>query len=400
MLLIRYTRSLYKPGIRTIASTNQVSDLDLYARRVQRARSDCTDKVHKFDPSSFLLSKFYPPFLQPIFIALKAFNIELARISMGSASTSSSKPYFADMKFTFWDDQIDKVSQISSHSSPQNSTLHGINDPISILIADSLTKGIRLDLSIFKQIIYSHKHYLHNEKTKGFSNIDSMCSFGEGTCSQTNYLLQSICLTPGLYKYSDFGVNLLELPETESIRNSLSDICAHIGQATAVCSFIIGLKYYAQKNGQIALPIDVLAKSGVSQEDALRMVLRGDVSDTKTREALKNAVFEVTTVANDHIISARSKLQALKDSIKTKVNEIEKKDDSKTDIEHALLKGYTSLKKGLPDCLYTPFMASIPTVLYLERLQKYDFDVLNPKLQFKEWRLAYRAYRDYNKRTF
>ncbi|VEU21529.1 DEKNAAC102419 [Brettanomyces naardenensis] len=375
--------------------------LDRYVQRVERAQVDCDDKVQKFDPSSFLLSKFLPPFLRPTYMAIRAFNIELSKVSMGgsslglSGSSSKVKPtHFADMKFAFWDEQLDKCGELN----PSKLDLHGLHDPVSTLIADSVLKGINIDLSMLKQMVYSHKHYLHNEGVRGFSTIEDMCSFGEGTYSQMNYLIQSAALTPELYDYSSFGIHLLESPATEDIRNNLSDISAHIGQATAICSFIVGLKYFAQKNGQITIPVDTLVKHRLSQEDALRMA-RGEPVGKEIKEALKNCVFEVSTVANDNILSARNKLQSLKDEIHTKLAELKKTGDDDTN-KAILENGYRKLRKGLPDCLYSPFMSAIPTVLYLERLQKYDFDILNPRLQFKEWRLSWRAYRDYHKRVF
>lgn len=304
---------------------------------------------------------------------------------MGKNGPSSSKPaYFADLKFAFWQEQIAKCS----HLNPDKPNLQGINDPVTTLIADSLLKGISLDVQMLQQMVYSHKHYMHNAKVKGFTDLDSMCSFGEGTYSQMNYLMQSASLTPNLYGFSDFGIQLLEMPGSDDIRNYLSDLSAHLGQSTAICSFIIGLRYFAGKNGQMTLPIDVLARNELSQEDAIRM-LSGREAPKGTKEKLMNASFEVTTRANDHILSARKKLQELRECIKGKVNQ-------STDPE--LVNSYKKLRKGLPDCLYIPLMSGIPTVLYLEKLQKCNFDVTSTKLQQKEWRLAWRSYWDYRMR--
>lgn len=372
------------------SAKKNVSDTEVYMNRVQKAQTICAEKVHKYEPSSFLLAKFLPHYLRSTFYAIKSFGIELSKVSLGGASSLANSAHIGDMKLVFWLEQLAKCEQLTS----TNPIIRGLNDPISILLADSILKGINVDIGMLRQMLYTHKHYLHEEKVKGFTDIDSMCSFGEGTFSQMNYLLQTASLTPNLYGYTDFGVGLLEQPETDDIRNLLSDISAHIGQATAICSFIIGLKYFARKNGIVTLPIDVLAKHRLSQEDAIRLLI-GKEKPEKFAEPLKASIFDIATRANDHILSSRQKLDRLKQALKDHVGRL---DGSDTESKK-LIDAYKDLRKGLPDCIYTPFMSAIPTVLYLERLEKCDFDVMNPRLKYKEWKLAWRSYRNYRRRA-
>lgn len=365
-------------------------DTDVYVNRVQKAQTICAEKVHKYDPSSFLLARFLPTCLQPTFYAIRSFGIELSKVSLGSASSFSQSARFGDIKLAFWLEQVEKCEQLGT--GPGH--IKGLNDPTSILLADSILKGINIDIGMLRQMIFTHKHYLHEEKVKGFTDLDSMCSFGEGTYSQMNYLLQSASLTPNLYGYSDFGVGLLEQPNTDNMRNLLSDISAHIGQATAICSFIIGLKYFVMKSGCVTLPIDILVKHAISQEDTIRL-LSGKEKSVESIEKLNAAIFDVTTRANDHILAARQKLDQLKAAIKDRVEHLNENDTE----NKMLIDTYHNLRRGLPDCIYTPFMCAIPTVLYLERLQKYDFNVMSPRLQYREWKLAWRAYQNFRKRT-
>lgn len=385
----------FKPAIEAVAgpigsrqiargrnyTTGAVDPVIAYESKVDRAKVDCLDKVKKYDPSSLLLSKFLPTYLESTYIGIRAFNTELSKVS--NTPVGSSKAAFADVKFSFWRDQIDKCSRVN----PLQPDLAGIKDPVSVLLADTFVKGINIDPEMLKQMVYTHQHFLKEEAVRGFANSDAICSYGEGINSQINYMMQSACLTPGLYGYSDFGVSILEEPHTEEIRNGLSDVSAHIGQATAICSFIIGLKYFAQRSGQVFLPQDVLAKNGLSQESTLRY-LQGE-SDSETNEKLKNAIFTTTTTANDHILSARMKLEKIKADIAKIVQQSS---------DEYVKDAFKEVRNGLPDCLFVPFMSAIPTVLYLERLQKADFDVTSPKLQFKEYRLAWRAYWDYRGR--
>lgn len=185
--------------------------------------------------------------------------------------------------------------------------------------------------------------------------------------------MQSVLLSDQLKGFSDVGINLLEQPNSNTFRNNLTDISAHLGQATAIGSFLVGLKYFAEKKQTLMLPTDSLTKHRISEESCLRYLRSQpeELNDENLKEKVKNVVFEVATLANDHIVTARKKLQ-----------------DSKKFVKQSGI-------SKLPDCLYLPYMNGIPTILYLERLEKNDFDIMHPKLSHKEWRLAYRAWSNY-----
>ncbi|GMF00021.1 unnamed protein product [Ambrosiozyma monospora] len=292
------------------------------------------------------------------------------------------------MKFAFWEEQIDKCEMLEQDpNSPKVLT----GEPATTLLSDSIRNGVNINLETLRQMVKSHQYFLKNESKKGFDTVENICSFGEGTNSQVNYAIQSALLSPSLKEFSDFSIRLLELPESNDIRNNLSDISAHLGQATSVCSFVIALRYFVDTKGQLMLPLDILIKNKIPQEDVLRLIKNGQTGTPEVKDALKNAIFETCTTANDHILTARSKF----DSLKQQINDVVKNSNDARLISHL-----KALNHGVPDCMFLPFMNGIPTILYLERLEKYDFDVLNPNLQFKEWRLAWRAFRSHRGRFF
>jgi NADH dehydrogenase [ubiquinone] 1 alpha subcomplex assembly factor 6 len=84
-----------------------------------------------------------------------------------------------------------------------------------------------------------------------------------------------------------------------------------------------------------------------------------------------DVVFETATRANDHIISAQSIMKELK----------------------------AELGGSLPDTVVLTAMGAIPTQLYLERLEKANFNLLDPRLSRSEWRLPWRSYRVYMKQA-
>lgn len=366
------------------------SSLDPYTEKVNKARFDCLEQLSKADPSTLLISKLYPEYLRDSFIAFKSLNIELSKISFGFQPGASNKSNeFNNLKFSFWLQQLEKCENLNS--SNFSKLIIELNEPCTILIADTILKNLNFDISMLKQMIHSHKYFYNNNSSSGFRNLDEICSFGEGTYSQMNYLMQSILLSPQLTGFSDSGIKLLELPNSNNLRNNLTDISAHLGQATAISSFLIGLKYFADKKQTLMLPSDTLTKYKLPEEICLRYLQGNEINDNTNniKELMKNVIFDIATLANDHIISARTKLEHSKKII----NEISLNNN---EIRNLL----KSEKKNFPNCLYLPYLSGLPTILYLERLEKYDFDMLHPKLMYKEWRLAFRLWNSERTRTF
>ena len=385
MLISRYiNRHVALRGIFHLSPVAKYSTKpDPYTEKVSRARFDCIEQLKKADPKSLLISKMYPEYLRDSFIGLKSFNIELSKISFAfqPGATSKSKE-LNNLKFLFWSQQIDKCSQLNLDNAA--SILLDINEPSTILIGDTILKNLVLNPEMLKQMITSHQHFYNENSTVGFRNVDEICSFGEGTHSQINYLMQSILLSPSLTGFSNIGIDLLELPNSNDLRNTLTDISAHLGQATSISSFLIALKYFATKKQTLMLPSDSLIKYKLPEEVVLRYLQGREVEEQmQVKELLKNVVFDIATLANDHIITARTKLEkATKLSLKLAI------ENNKPDLVSALKRE----KKSFPECLFLPYISGIPTILYLERLEKYDFDVLHPKLAFKDWRLAFRLW--------
>lgn len=343
------------------ASTS-VAEADPYLAKVSKSCFDCVEQLQRVDPSTMLISKFYPKYVQDAIVGLKSFNLELSKVSFGHQAGASEKSrQFNNLKLEFWQNQVDKLMRLSMETAPQ--ILPHLNEPATVLIADAILKDLEFDRSMLSQMVSSHTHFYNNNASTGFRTLDDVCSFGEGTVSQVNYMMQSVVLSHTLTGFSTAGLDLLRDSSNE-VRNSLSEVSAHLGQATAICSFLIGLKYFAEKKSTLMIPSEVVVGHQLSEEMAIRLIL-GTETDTEARNALKDSVFDMATRANDHILTARSKLGALKEAWHMST---------------------------LPDCIYLPMMNGIPTILFLEKLQKVDFDVLNPKLQSKEWRLPFRAW--------
>ncbi|CAI5758461.1 unnamed protein product [Candida verbasci] len=361
---------------------------------ISNAQENLYQLLEENDRSSYIISHYIPEPCRNSFLAIRAFNFEINKINQGG-SNSQSIAYKAsnqlsntlgastsDLKFKFWSDLLLKVFT-------SNSNQLDFGEPIAILLKDGLNNNLNLDLTCFQKFLQTRRLFIKNNGT--FKSINDICSYGEGTYSQLNYLTQGLLLSSSI---SPSSIELLE--NSKILQNLLSDISAHIGQATAIGSMIIALQYYAKSRNQIILPIDLMNENELSQEELLKL-FQGYNNDNSNdiKEKLKNIVFAMATTANDHLLSASDKLNKSKLEIKEVINKV-----NNGEINSRLISGnYPKWRGDIPDALFIPFMINIPTNLYLKKLEKYDFDVFNSKLHQKEWRLAWTSFKNYYRRS-
>lgn len=361
-----------------------------YEHQLFNAVEDINKLLETHDRSSYILAQYVPEPARNAFLAIRAFNLEINKINDGGANAMSKASKASsqlsnsmgistsDMKFKFWSELLSRV-----FTNP-NST-KDLGEPIAILLRDALRNDLNLDISYFHQFLQTRRHFLKN---KQFLSVDDICSYGEGTYSQLNYLTQGLLLSPSI---SPSAISLLE--HSTSLQSKVSDIAAHIGQATAIGAMILGVNYYSTTRNQITLPVDLMTKFDLSQESILR-ITQGHLKDEnevkEVKEKIQNVVYETAVNANDHILSARDKLGKLR----TEINQVvaENKNDKLIQQHHK------KWRKSIPDVIFTPFMVSIPTTLYLQKLEAHDFDIFHPKLQQKEWRLPWVSFRNYYQR--
>lgn len=378
--------SLTKPCGVAIARYSSTS----YNSLIHNSVESINQILEKSDRSSYILAQYIPEPARNTFLAIRAFNLEISKINEGGKNTQSrasmaSKQMTqtlgvstADLKFKFWSDLLLRVFT----EDPDNSK--DLGEPIAILLRDGLRNNMNIDLSYLQKFLQTKRSFIKNNAS--FSNTNEICSYGEGTYSQLNYLTQQVLLSPSI---SPSSIQLLQASPT--LQSLITDIAAHIGQATAVASMITGLRYYASTRNQVPLPIDVMSEHDLSQEAVLRL-FQGHITDSKEEEQdLKNklnlVVYDTAVVANDHMLTANKKLNDFKKEV-SKVIDMHSHDEK--------FQAFAKRWRGkIPDAIFTPLMVGIPTSLYLKKLEKHDFDVLNTNVQQPEWRLAWTSFKDY-----
>ncbi|KAK8189434.1 Squalene/phytoene synthase [Phyllosticta capitalensis] len=344
------------------------------AAEKDRALAYCSNLLRTYDSPSFTLQTFVPPSARTAYLAIRAFNIDIARIA-----DATSNPTVGRMRMQFW---RDAVTRALSGNPPK--------EPVAVLLAHALeslhTQGIGsggLSKSWFLRVINEREKALGNPP---YPTLAALERYAENTYSTLLYLtLQAVPLA--------------------SV--TVDHLASHIGKAVGIAAVLRGVPLVAfpppanhhsnqaefgggsQRQGAVLLPLDVMAENGVKEEEVLRHGAEAP--------GLRDAVFAVATRANDHLITARAMLDNLRAG-----GEVDHEFEHAHEEEHRY--STAQLSKGVAAQLedvekgFGVLMPAVATALWLDRLQKVDFDVFEPSLRTTDWKLPWKAYRAYKKK--
>ncbi|PYH43845.1 uncharacterized protein BP01DRAFT_93958 [Aspergillus saccharolyticus JOP 1030-1] len=350
------------------------------AAEVQAAQEYCSNLLRKYDSPSYTLHTFIPRHAQPMYFALRALNVSLSQIP----DTTSSHT-IGLMRLQYWRDAVTK-------------TLAGQppKEPIAILLAAAIeelrtrTHGqARISKGWLTRLINAREQTLTNDP---YPNLAALESYAENTYSTLFYL------------------TLSALPMTSVTADHLA---SHVGKAVGIAAVLRGLPLvafpqqqqqqqqrsatagagvgsnvgqYGNRQGAVMLPLDVMAQAGLREEDVFRLGAEAP--------GLRDAVFTVATRASDHLITAQQMLSNLRAG-----------QDVGHDFEHEGEEGHTydhqqlgENQRGAETPLdevnraFGVLMPAIPTRLWLDRLESFDFDVFRPELLRSDWTLPWKAY--------
>lgn len=341
---------------------------------VEKARAYCANLVRTYDTPSHILQSFIPQSSRDAYLAIRAFNVDVARVA-----DTTSTPTISMMRMQFWRDTVTKAL---SGSPPK--------EPVAILLAHAAenlhnrTDGrSRLSKNWFHRIINTREQYLGNPP---YPTLQSLESYAENTYSTLLYL------------------TLSSLPQASI---TTDHIASHIGKATGIAAVLRGVPWIAfpqpqpggtsghitgqsgPAQGAVLLPLDVMAEANVREEDVFRM--GGEAP------GLKDAVFTVATRANDHLITAREMLSKLR-SEGTLGHDFEHQNDEEHQYGAEQVGAGKEQQLSEVEQAFGVFMPSISTQSWLDRLQKVDFDLFDPSLRKNDWKLPAKAYWAYSRR--
>ncbi|KAH8600392.1 isoprenoid synthase domain-containing protein [Bisporella sp. PMI_857] len=313
--------------------TPQITDSDVVA-----ARAYCSNLLQKFDSPSFTLQTFIPSTTRDAYLAIRALNVELARIP--DLVSNPTEPVAILLHYAL---------QLLQSRHPGHST--------------SVMKGW------FIKIINARENYMDN---RPYTSMEALELYAENTYSTLMYL------------------TLAALP----LHSMAADhVASHIGKAAGIITVLRGLPLIAfppppnhhsinatsggnlggGRQGAVLLPLDIMAETGVKEEDVLRQGAEAP--------GLKDAIFTVATRANDHLITAREMLKNLQQG-KDAGHAFEH--EGEEGHQYAETKGSTQV--GLDRA-------------FGKKLERHDFDIFKPELRAREWKLPWKAYWAYSRRS-
>ncbi|KAL4988539.1 Squalene/phytoene synthase [Aspergillus falconensis] len=346
------------------------------AAEVEAAHKYCLNLLANYDRPSYTLSTFIPSQTRPAYIALRALNSTLSLIP----DTTSSHT-IGLMRLQFWRDVISKTL---AGSPPR--------EPIAILLASAIEDlhhrsggKVKLSKNWLNRMINAREQTLTNDP---YPNMEALESYAENTYSTLLYL------------------TLSALPMTSV---TADHVASHIGKAAGIAAVLRGLPIVAfpaqaqkatsagdsmaalqggAKQGAVMLPLDIMAQAGVKEEEVFR---RGAEA-----EGLRDAVFTVATRASDHLITVQQMLSNLRAG-----------QDVGHDFEHEGEEGHQySVGEGRQESqldevnrAFGVFMPAVGTRLWLDKLESVDFDIFRPELLRTDWKLPWKAYLAFQRKS-
>ena len=281
------------------------------------------------------------------------------------------------MRLQFWRDTITKTL---SGSPPK--------EPVAILLASAIS-----DLD--------HRSHGHAHVSKGW--LTRMINAREQTLTNDPY--------PDLAALESYAENTystllyLTLSALPMASVTADHVASHIGKAAGIAAVLRGLPLIAfppppavapssaglpgvggGRQGAVMLPLNIMAQTGVKEEE----VLRHGANAT----GLRDAVFTVATRASDHLITVQQMLSNLRAG-----KDVDHEFEHQAEEEHQ----YGAQRKEAPleeiDRAFGVFMPAVATRLWLDRLQKVDFDIFRPELLSSDWKLPWKAYWAHRRKT-
>ncbi|CAK9149953.1 unnamed protein product, partial [Ilex paraguariensis] len=194
---------------------------------------------------------------------LRAFNVETAR-----AMDVASDPKIGLMRLLWWQEAIDNIfaNKLIEHQAAQ---------ALASVISEH-----KISKSWLKRSVEARINDARREVTDIPETVEELEKYAEDIVSTL------------LYTTLQAG----------DIRSTVADHAAsHIGKASGLLLLLKSLPYHASRNFQFSyIPFEVAAKHGLLVQQGGRSEICLD-----SREGLRDAVFEIASVANAHLQKAR-----------------------------------------------------------------------------------------------
>ncbi|XP_044484674.1 NADH dehydrogenase (ubiquinone) complex I, assembly factor 6 homolog [Mangifera indica] len=269
---------------------------------LRAAFSHCVQQVRNYDYHHYLCLLELPPSMRKASFALRAFNVETSK-----AMDVASDPKIGLMRLLWWQEAIDKIYANKR-----------IEHPIAQALA-SVVSEYKINKVWLKRSVQARINDANREITDIPNDIEELEKYAEDTVSTLLYMTL----------------------QAGGIMSTTADHAAsHVGKASGVLLLLKSLPYHATRNRHFSyIPAKVAAKHGLLVKEGGRSEIRLD-----SREGLCEAVFEMASVANVHLLKARE------------------------------------LAGKVPDEARKVLLEAVPAQVLLDSLRRVHFDVFDPRL--------------------
>jgi NADH dehydrogenase [ubiquinone] 1 alpha subcomplex assembly factor 6 len=295
------------------------------------SRNHVLELVRRADYEGYLTSLFMPTRrTRDTAVALRALNVETAFVKGAVTKTELGL-----MRLAWWQQRVDAAFKPANNAPPS----HPVDDALADAIAhSSFTKGW------FSRLIDERMRQLDDTQPATLADVERTA---ENVHSSLLYLM-------------------LESVDVKHV--DADHIASHIGVAAGIVTLLRALPV-TLTHSDVQLPQDVMAKHGLSKEHLVRSIAASasvehqasDPADAaQVRRQLADCVFDVAVVAKSHIDQARTLLE-------------------------------TSQAPEVAKCV---FVNAVPTLLYLERLERANFDCFSNELHQRSFALYWRLWQN------
>ncbi|OIW34149.1 hypothetical protein CONLIGDRAFT_611374 [Coniochaeta ligniaria NRRL 30616] len=334
---------------------------------VDQARNYCLNQLRKGDYDAYLIRQFVPKSARDAYDALRTLNLELARLP-----ETVSNPTIGRFRMQFWRDAVNSTFAGNPPREPISIMLHSAIAGLTERSHSGSAKSLKFWLL---RLINTREQHMEN---RPFPSLTALEEYAENTYSTLMYM------------------TLAAIP----IRSVHTDhLASHIGKACGIVATLRGIPVLAAPSQPIQsrsgvdvgttrtpallLPLDVMAQVGLREEDVFR---KGPDA-----EGFQDAIFEVATRANDHLITAREMLKNLQAG-RDPGHQYEHEGET----EHVYTKEGSDNEGPAQDIRrgFGALLEAVPAAEYLSRLEAADFDPFRVKTS---WKLPWRIWQALNK---
>lgn len=324
----------------------------------------------KADRDAYLIRRFLPEYARDFYDAFRTLNLELIRLP-----ETVSNQTIKNMRIAFWHESLDATF-----------AGHPPREPICILLHHALEDLRQREPS----------GDLQRRSTRDSSQsirfwLNSFLRLRERQMDNRPFATLEAWNEAG----SAYGMLMYATLAAIPVHSSLLDhLASHVGKACDMVALLRGIPILttsskpvislADPSGvecqqKLLLPLDVMAKAGLKEEDVFR---KGP-----SAPGLQDSVYELASLAQQHVLAAREKLQAVQRVLNVDRHGRQTPADSIVDGETDLP---VKIERG-----FWVLLHAVPCLEYLKDLERKSFD---PFAVRRSWTLPLRMWAALRKR--